>query len=287
MPPALRQLLALQLTAALLGACGASSSSQATTPEPPPPEGAAFLLRAETEQAVPPLARFGETAAIVITLDGRVLTAGAVPAIFPGPLVGPIVQRQLTPAGWTRIVQGARTSGLLTDGPPIGDLAPGETVLLLQIVADGRMHVVTWSNRAAGCLADPCQGPPGTLAAFQGYVGRLMDLSWLATDVGEEAPYLPESYGVVVGLVPDDQGLPRPPMGWPFGDGFDAFGEPFADGSGFRCGAVTGDDAATFRAALEKATQITPWRDPRDGSLHGLTVRPFLPGDGDPCAGLV
>lgn len=286
MRPTRRQVLALQLTAALLGACGASSSSQAPTPVPTPPEGAAFLLRAETEQAVPPLARFGERPALVITLDGRVLTSGAVPAIFPGPLVGPIVQRQLTQAGWTRIVEGARTSGLLTDGPPIGDLAQGETVLLLQIVADGRLHVVTGSNRAAGCLSDPCQGPPGTLAAFQGYVGRLMDLTWLATDVGAEAPYLPVGYGVVVGPVPDDQGLAKPPIDWPFGEGFDAFGEPFADGSGFRCGAVTGDDAATLRAALEEATQTTPWRDPRDGSLHGLTVRPLLPGDGDPCAGL-
>ena len=201
---------------------------------------------------MPPLASFGDTPAIVITLDRRVLTGGAVPAIFPGPLVSPIVQRQLTPAGWTRIVEGARAGGLLTDGPPIGDLAPGETVLLLRIVADGRLHVVTGSNRAAGCLSDPCQGPPGTLAALQGYVGRLMDLSWLATDVGQEAPYLPESYGVVVGPVPDDQGLPQPPIGWPFADGFDAFGEPLADGSGFRCGAVSGDDAATLRAGTRE-----------------------------------
>ena len=115
----------------------------------------------------------------------------------------------------------------------------------------------------------------------------MLDLSWLATEVGQEAPYVPERYGVVVGPVPDDQGLAQPPMDWPFDDGFGAFGEPFADGSGFRCGTVTGDDAATFRAALEKATHATPWRDPLDGSLHGLTVRPFLPGDGDPCAGVV
>ena len=107
MPPALRQLLALQLTAALLGACGASSSSQATDARADlRPRALHSSCESETEQAVPPLARFGETPAIVITLDGRVLTGGAVPAIFPGPLVGPIVQRQLTPAGWTRIVAG-------------------------------------------------------------------------------------------------------------------------------------------------------------------------------------
>ena len=118
--------------------------------------------------------------------------------------------------------------------------------------------------------------PPARSPRFRGTSARLMDLSWLATDVGPEAPYLPEGYGVVVGPVPDDQGLPQPPMDWPFGDGFDAFGEPFADGSGFRCGTVTGDDAATFRAALEKATQITPWRDPRRW-LAPRTHRPAVP----------
>jgi len=275
----------ISLAAAILAACGGSPPTPA--PQPTPPDDAAFLLRLETEQAIPPLARFGETPPFVVTLDGRVLTGGAVPAIFPGPLVGPIVQRQLTAAGWTRIVEGARASGLLTDGPPIGDIAPGATVLLLRIVADGRLHTVTGSNRAAACLSEPCQGPPGTLAAFQGFVGRLFDLTWLDDQIGPESPYLPEAYGVVIGPVPDDEGLAQPSIDWPFEDGFEAFGEPLADGSGFRCGTVTGGDVEAFRTLLDQATQITLWRDPLDGALQGLTVRPVLPGDEDACAGLV
>ena len=279
------RLLALPL-AAMLEACGGSAPTPA--PQSTPPDGAAFLLRLETEQALPPRERFASTPAIVITLDGRALTAGPVPAIFPGPLVGPLVQRQLSAAGWRKVVESARAAGLLSGIGQIGEVAPGETVLRLRIVADGQTYDVSVSNRFPGCLTEPCQGPPGSPQAFFGFGSRLFDLGkFLGPDVGPEAPFVPEGYGVIVGPVADDQGLPQPPIDWPFAGGFAAFGKPFADGTGFRCGTVTGDDAAPLRDALDVANQITPWRDTVDGSFHGLIVRPILPGDGDPCAGLV
>jgi hypothetical protein len=278
------RLLALPL-AAILAACAGSTPTPAA--QPTPPDDAAFLLRLETEQAIPPRERFGSTPAIVITLDGRALTAGPVPAIFPGPLVAPIVQRQVSAAGWRTVVELARASGLLSRSGQIGDVAPGETILRLRIVADGQTSDVTVSNQFPGCLSEPCQGPPGSPQAFFGFGSRLFDLgTFLGSEVGPEAPYLPEAYGVIVGPVPDDQGLPQPPIDWPFADGLGAFGEPFADGTGFRCGTVTGEDAVTLRDKLALATQISPWRDPLDGSLYGLTARPLLPGDGDPCAGI-
>jgi hypothetical protein len=69
--------------------------------------------------------------------------------------------------------------------------------------------------------------------------------------------------------------------------GFGAFGKPLADGTGGRCGTITGADVGLVRPAFTAATQITPWRDPVEGSEHGLVVRPLLPGDADPCEGLV
>ena len=282
------RLVSLSLAFVTLGACGGSAGSPSPTADPGPPDGAAFLLRIETEQALPPLARFGWTPAIVITLDGLALTGGAVPAIFPGSLVGPIVQRQITPAGWDKVVAAARAAGLL--GGPIdpGGQQPGAEQLRLRIVADGRLHDVVGSNVAVPCLAEPCKGPPGTSAALQGFAGSVMDLgSLLGADVGPEARYVPEGYAIVVGPEPDDQGLAQPALDWPFATGFDAFGKAFADGSGFRCGTVLGEDATTLRPILEAATQITAFRDPVDRSLRGLTVRPLLPGDGDLCQALV
>jgi hypothetical protein len=282
------RLVSLSLAFVTLGACGGSAGSPSPTADPGPPEGAEFLLRVETEQAIPPLARFGWMPAIVITLDGLALTGGAVPAIFPGPLFGPIVQREITPAGWDKVVAAARAAGLLGGPIDLGGRQPGAEQTRLRIVADGRLHDVVGSNVAAPCLTEPCQGPPGTSAALQGFVGNVMDLSsLLGADVGPEARYVPAGYAIVVGPPPDDQGLAQPAMDWPFAAGFDAFGKPFADGSGFRCGTVVGEDAATLRPILEAATQITAFRDPVDGSLRGLTVRPILPGDGDLCRAFV
>ena len=279
------RLLVLPL-AIVLAACSGSAPTPA--PQPTPPDDAAFLLRIETEQAIPPLERFGWMPVVLITRDGGVLAPGAVPAIFPGPLVGPIVQRRLEPAGWERIVALARASGLLGGASLIGDIAPGETILRVRMVADGVTHDVSASNKAVPCLADPCQGPPGSREAFFGFVSRLQDLeAFLGADIGAEQPWVPDGYAIVVGAVPDDEGLAQPALDWPFAARFDAFGKPLADGSGFRCGTVVGEDAATLRPILEAATQITAFRDPVDGSLRGLTVRPLLPGDGDPCAGLV
>jgi hypothetical protein len=282
------RLVCLALAFVTLGACGRNGPSPAPTPEPTPPEGAAFLLRVETEQAIAPLARFGWTPAMIITLDGLALTGGAVPAIFPGPLVGPIVQRQVTPAGWDKVVAAARAAGLLGGAIDLGGQQPGAELLRLRIVADGRVHDVVGSNVAVPCLPAPCQGPPGTSAALQGFVGSVMDLSSsLGDDIGPEGAHAPAGYALVVGPPPDDEGLAQPALDWPFAAGFDAFGKPFADGSGFRCGTVEGEDAATLRPILDAATQITAFRDPVDGSLHGLTVRQLLAGDGDLCEALV
>ena len=84
MRPARNRLLALSLAAVLLGACGANDASLAPTPAPTPPDGVEFLLRLETEQAVPPLARFGETPPFVVTLDGRVLDGRRRSGDLPG-----------------------------------------------------------------------------------------------------------------------------------------------------------------------------------------------------------
>ena len=276
----------LALVVGGLVACGGSPASPA--PQPTPPDGAEVLLRLDTEQALPPQAGFGDPSAIVITLDGRALAWGAVPAIFPGPAVMPMLQRQVTPAGWARIVELARGSGLLVGQGVIGEIAPGSTIVRLSIVADGKLHQVSAANTFPGCLSDPCQGPPGSAEALSGFLSRLSELeTFLGDDLGAEQPYVPEGYAVLVVAVPENDGLPQQAIEWPFPEGFAGFGLPLADGSGFRCGTVTGTDATAFAGILAHASQITPWRDPVDGSLHGLTVRPLLPGDGDPCRGMV
>ena len=289
MRPTRLRLVTIALFAALLAAC--SGSAPSPSPEPTPPDEAQARLRVTAVQALPPPATFGWMPSVVITLDGRVLTGGAVPAIFPGPLVGPVVERQLTPNGWSRIVAAAREAGLLGGMRDFtgGAMPPGSMATRLEIVADGRVHDLTGdASRIMVCVQAPCDPQPGTPEAFGGFVSRLSDLgSLLGADIGPESMHAPAGYAILVGPIPDDQGLAQPPLAWPFEAGFAGFGKPLADGSGGRCGTVTGEEAAALGPALTAATSITRWRDPADGSFHGLTVRPMLPGDGDPCEGLV
>lgn len=276
------------LAAALLAAC---SGSAGPTPEPTAPPDAAFLLRVTQVQALPPQVRFGSIPSMVITLDGKILTGGVVAAIFPGPLVMPVMEQQLSAAGWGRIVAAARAAGLLTGATDFtgGVMPPGSAATRLQIVADGRLYELTGDpGRIMVCITTPCDPQPGTPEAFGGFMSRLADIgSWLPGQVGATGIHAPAGYAVVVGPAPDQQGLEQPVIGWPLDGGFAAFGQPLADGSGGRCGKVDGGALAAVRPALAAANQLTRWRDPVDGSLYGLTVQPLLPGDGDPCEGLV
>jgi hypothetical protein len=289
MRPSRLRIVALPLSALVLAACAGSSASP--SPEPTPPDDAAFRLRVTAVQALPPPATFSWMPSVLITLDGKVLTGGVVPAIFPGPLVSPVVERQITPNGWATIVNTARAPGLLGANRDFtgGQMPPGSPITRLEIVADGQVYSLSGdASRVMVCVTTPCDPQPGTPEAFGGFVARLTDLgSWLGAEVGPEGMHNPAGYAVLVGDPPDDQGLAQPPIAWPFAAGFGAFGKPLADGSGGRCGTLTGDDAAAIRGAFGAATQITKWRDPVDGSFDGLTVRPLLPGDGDPCQGLV
>jgi hypothetical protein len=289
MPRFVAHLAVPALAAVMLVAC--SGAAPLPSPEPTPPAEAKNLLRVTQVQALPPQATFGWLPSLVITLDGKVLAGGAVPAIFPGPLASPIIERQLTPAGWGKIVAAARAAGLLGGQSDFtgGQMPPGSMTTRLEIVADGRLYELTGdASRIMVCITTPCIPQPGTPEAFGGFVSALSSLdAMLGADIGREGVYTPAGFAIVVGPPPDQQGLDQPPIAWPLADGFAAFGKPLADGSGGRCGTLTGDAVAALRPAIAAANQLTRWRDPVDGTFHGLAVRPLLPGDGDPCEGLV
>ncbi len=131
------------------------------------------------------------------------------------------------------------------------------------------------------CVTTPCEPPAGSPAAFAEFWRRLGDLpSWIPDELGPEAPYEAQAYAILVGPAPmPDPNLPQPPMEWPLEQPLGLFGGPVADGS-YRCGTVSGDDAATLRPALEAANQLTQWvDDPTTSATFGLTVRPMVPGE--------
>lgn len=283
---------ALALATVLLAGCGGAPASPSPSPQPDAPAGAKVRLRVTAVQALPPTATFNWMPQVLITLDGKVLQGGPIPAIFPGPLVNPILERQIGADGWARIVDVARAAGLLGFSSDFtgGQMPPGSQGTRVELVADGRVFdLVGDASRQMVCVQAPCNAPPGTPEAFAGFVNQLYDLPTMvgAGKLGPELAHNPAGYAVLVGGPPDDQGIDQRLIDWPFPAGFGAFGKPLADGTGGRCGTITGADVGIVRPAFTAATQITPWRDPVDGSQHGLVVRPLLPGDADPCEGLV
>ena len=78
-----------------------------------------------------------------------------------------------------------------------------------------------------------------------------------------------------------EQGLGGDIADWPLDEPLGSFGVEVADG--YRCGVVTGEDAATLAPALGAANQLTQWvQDPDTSATFGLTVRSIAI-DEDPC----
>lgn len=273
--------------ALVVGACSATSPS----PDASPGQKLGFRLRATTVQALPPIAMFTWTPQMVITDELVAIQQGAITLIFPGPLVAPLIGTQLTEEAWTKIVAEARAAGLLSGESDFtgGGIAPGAESGRLQLVVDGRLYDLTGDpSRFSFCGDTICPAEAGTPEAFATFFSLLGDLQRWVGGVGPQAPWTPSSYAVLVGPPPaNGQGLAGPPLPWPFLASSAAFGPPVAGEPDLRCGTVTGQQAAAFSGALGQATQLTTWRDPEATLPVGLTVRPILPGDGDPCAPLV
>jgi hypothetical protein len=226
--------------------------------------------------------------------DGRAITPGAIPEIYPGPAIAPLFSQQLTPDAVQAILSLAKTDGLLakdqdyTDMGSVGIADAGTTTIT--IVADGQTH--TFNFYALGDLG---QNKPDHMnqAEFdartmaQDFATKAGDLSWLAAgSAADQVPFVPTGVRVFVSNYQPDPSMSEPSISWPLGTGLAAFGDPVkgaAAGSGLntnsslpsRCGVATGDDLTTLMPLIDHANQLSPWKS--DGKEYGLLFRPLLP----------
>jgi hypothetical protein len=287
----LRPAIALFLVAGLMAAgCGSSSS-----PSPTPGDDApSFLLRSTVNQALPPEAVFSWTPSTLITADRVLIVPGAVPAIFPGPLVSPFFGRSISEAGFARIVERARELGLLEgngDFSPL-DIAMGAQTARIELLVDGTIRELTGDpSRTIQCITTPCDPGPGTPEAFATFYQNLTDLpSMLGGELGPEQPYTPAGYALLIGVEPmDGAGLAPGIAEWPLSTALADIGQPIANDHILpRCGTVReAADVTTLAAAFGAANQLTRWIDPGDAAADALvlSVRPLF-ADEDPCQDL-
>lgn len=233
--------------------------------------------------------------------DGRVITQGAVPAIYPGPALPPLLVRTLTADGVQAVLEAVEETGLFTSDINLTggmNMCADCSTTTFTLDADGR-HV-TVSVYALGMI-DPGMAPPQGMSSAEVEAHRVLgplqnalmtiDTSLPADrwEAGGWQAFEPEAFRLYVrdssGDAPDPS-LPEQVRDWPTDNDPATIGdvvELFGDGS--RCFTVSGEEAATWLEELGASTQITRWTT--DGQdRYSLLVRPLLPFEDVACPGV-
>jgi len=286
---------ALFAAALVVAACGSSptpigsgappSSVPSGTPAPsespavsPSPALATLLLKVTSEGGfINPSATLAALPTVAVYADGRIVTPGVVDASAPGPLLPPVVVRNVGAEGAAAILAAIKQAGLdkpATGGPGI----PGDAgTNVFTAVVDG---ATTTTRLAGGGPPGPGagSGDPGRVAALD-LLSRLLDPteSWGAA-AAPETPFAPVGYRIFVAPADSPTGLTRGPVPWPLAAPLDAFGTPAVPDrgiAGLRQGVVLGPDAALLGPVLQAASADTQFAS--GGKNYTLHVRPLLP----------
>ncbi len=251
----------------------AGGAAPETTPSAPAPPGGLVLQVSQVGGFVTPEMLAGRLPQVSVYADGRILSEGPVPAIYPGSALPNVQVVQVDEATVQGLVEQALAAGVDEAGdlgmPPIADatstrfslVTPEATyvreayALMESFGADDDLSPEQQEGRAAlSGLLDALTAP--TEAASEGYVPAglvVLNRPWTEAD-GDSEPAQPD-------------------VAWP---GPALPGEPFEPALGMSCLTVAGADTAAVLEAAAAATTRTPWVAP-DGSRWALTFRPLLP----------
>jgi predicted secreted protein len=199
--------------------------------------------------------------------DGRIITAGAADAKYPGAAVPALTVHTVTDAAVTRLLDAAKAAGLLGPDRAITGGGPadiGTTVFTLN--ADG-----THQTSVVGLAGTP---PAGASAADTAARKALAGFAAAAQALvaGPSTAYQPSALRLLATpyAAPDASTTVRD---WPItGTTPASLGTSVSSGV---CGAVSGADAAAFLAAAKDANTSTAWT--AGGVAWSIAVRPLLP----------
>jgi hypothetical protein len=292
------RLAAVTFLAAIVVACsGAASGSPAPTAPPsvvppasaapsassPPAASAASLLLKVTSEGgfINPAATLAALPMVAVYADGRILTPGPVDAIYPGPLLTPVVVRDVGPSGAAAILAAIKQVGL--DRPAsAGPGVPGDSgTNVFTAVVDGATTTSRFAGAQPGHPGGPVASGGDEGAAALALLDRLLDPgeTWGAP-AATDTRYVPAGYRVYVapGAPQADPQASQAPVAWPLSTPLAEFGTPATPDrgiAGLRQGVVLGADAATLAPVLERASMLTAFTS--GGSSYTLFVRPLLP----------
>jgi hypothetical protein len=265
------------------------------------PAGNELVFRIEyTGGFVPPEVNLSSLPFFSLTGDGRVIMLGAQIDIFPGPLMPAVQVRRLTEGGVQSVLEAiaaSRQFGGNVEWRGAQNFVADASDTVFTLHAEGRE--VTVQVYGLGTVAFPGQEPPPNFpaaelaahTALQTLVDRLTTIDqWLPASSWADAAwhaYEPTALRLLVRNAdadpPDDTGIGNTEIEWPVAGDPATFGDEL-NLEGFRCGVVTGEDAAAWLAVLSTANQLT--RFTADGHKYAITVRPVLPDEPEACPAL-
>jgi len=236
-------------------------------PHPTGPEDVVLKLTYEGG-FVPAGYAFVNTPVLLVSGDGRVFTQGAVPAIFPGPLLPTVLVRTITEDGLQALLGIAQNAGLLTHPP---DYAGGDTVAdapntVLAINANGG----TFVHSAYALGIDSPESP-----ARQ----KLLDATTMLGDIekaaganlGPDGPFVPTAYRLQARAVDPTELSNQEPapsvVDWPAATGVSLV-------TATECARV---DAASAGSLFTDAKQNTYFKE--GDIVYQVSVAGVLPGD--------
>lgn len=251
-------------------ACAASDSG-VEAPDPDP-EGVVLTVTSEGG-FVPVEFNLDRMPRYLVTGDRTVHFQGAVPAIFPGPLMPNAQTTTLSEETFDELLALVEEAGL----PGIEERVDDSGA---EMIADASTEFITYYDEAgAHRLGVYALGIADVNASndriFATEIVQLLDE---ATATGQTQPYVPERLQVAAGPGVAEEGISQV-VAWPLDISHDEMDDW---GFGWRCTEVTGDAVGELVATFETANQATLW----DTGTEQLSIRarPLFPGE-TACAG--
>ncbi|MEV2237190.1 hypothetical protein [Micromonospora sp. NPDC049891] len=218
--------------------------------------------------------------AISVYGDGRVITPGPVPMIYPGPALPNLQVGTISAAEVDELVKAARAAGVGGAAdlgtPPVSD-APSTrfTILGDNGVEEFEVYALAESGGVeTGLTADQRAGRDKLRTFAESLTAESGPLGAAQAD---QQPYAPTAVAAVAEpWVANSEAGQQPEVVWP---GPALPGADLGEGVGLGCVTVTGDEAQQVLDAAAAANAATPWASA--GKRWTVTLRPLLPDETD------
>jgi hypothetical protein len=256
---------------------GAVSASGPPASAPTSGEGANYVV-VRTESAggfVPPDRTVGSLPAVSVYADGRVISEGPVPAIYPGPALPNVQVSQIGPEQVRQLIQQGVDAGVRS-GADFGkpNVADAPTTTVTVNTPQGTQTVVVEALHES--QADDPRLSAEQEAARNKLAAYVSTLTGLPGAKGTPAPvaYEPKELAVLARpwTDPGTTDATSPAVAWP---GPALPGAYLNAAFKIGCLTVTGDEMDKVLTAAGKANAMTPWTS--GGEKYLVTFRPLLP----------